>query len=192
MQHVSAVEASLGKRHRKRAALMQGYALIEPNPLAQSVTRFDVFGGQVYAGDLAPVSVRDKACSAAETASNVENMHLSREPELIEKFLRRLTPANMKLVDRSKIIDRYGICGLAKRDDASAYRLDKTAVRVVPRYIGLHWHRAPHPGSSFAADCTIPARKNAGASQQNGSPNGGDGSKPVKLRTSRCFPVFSR
>ena len=122
---------------------MQGYALIEPNPLAQSITRFDVFSGQVYAGDLAPVSAGDKACSAAEAASNVENMHLSREPDLIEKFLGRPTPANMKLVDWSKIIDRYCICRLAKRDDASTYRLNKTAVRVVPRYIGLHWHRAP-------------------------------------------------
>src|SRR5687768_821990 len=45
MQHVSAVEASFGKWHRERATLMQGYALIEPNPLAQSITRFDVFSG---------------------------------------------------------------------------------------------------------------------------------------------------
>jgi hypothetical protein len=122
---------------------MQGYPLIEPNPLAQSVTRFDVFSGQVYADDLAPVSAGDKACSAAKAASNIENMHLSREPELIEKFLGRPTPADVKLVDWSKIIDRYGICRLAKRDDAGAYRLNKSAVRVVPRHIGLHWHCAP-------------------------------------------------
>jgi hypothetical protein len=110
---------------------MQGYGFIEPNPLAQSVTRFDEFSGQVYAGDLASVSARDKAGSAAEPASNVENMHLIREPELIEKLLGRSTPADMKLVDWSKIIDRYSVCCLAKCDNAGAYRLNKIAVRVV-------------------------------------------------------------
>ena len=65
MQHVSAVEASFGKWHCERAALMEGNALIEANPLAQGVTRFDEFSGQVYAGNLAPVSAGDKACSAA-------------------------------------------------------------------------------------------------------------------------------
>jgi hypothetical protein len=99
--------------------------LIEPNPFAQGVTRFDVVSGQVYARDLAPVSACDIACSAAEAASNVENMHLRREPELIEKFLGRSTPADMKLIDWSKIIDSYRICRLAKRDDASAYSLNK-------------------------------------------------------------------
>jgi hypothetical protein len=123
--------------------LIQGYALIEPNPLAQSITRFDVFSGEVYTGDLAPVSAGNEACSAAEAASNVKDMHLSREAELIDKFLGRPTPANMKLVDWSQIIDRYCIWRLAKRDDASTYSLSKTAVRVVPRYIGLHWHCAP-------------------------------------------------
>ena len=140
MQHVSAIEASFGKWHREGASLMKGYALIEANPLAQGVARFDVFSGQVYAGDPAPVSARDKACGTAEAASNVENMLLSREAELVQKFLGRSPPADMKLVDWSKIIYRYSVWRLAERDDASAYRLDKTAVRVVLRDIGLHWH----------------------------------------------------
>lgn len=109
----------------------------------RALPRFDVFSGQVYASDPASVSAGNKAGSAAEAASNVENMHLSREPELIEKFLGRSPPANMKLVDRSKIVNRYSICRLAKRDDASAYRIDEAAVRVVLRDIGLHWHRSP-------------------------------------------------
>jgi hypothetical protein len=122
MQHVGAVEGPFGKWHRERTALLQGYAFIEANPLAQHVTCFNVFGGQVYAGDPASIPCGYVACSAAKAASNVENMHLARESEPIEKFLRRFPSADMKLVDWRKIIDRYGVYRLAKRDDASAYR----------------------------------------------------------------------
>ena len=140
MQHVGAIEAAIGKRHRQRAALMQGYALIEPNPVAQGVAGLDVFSGQIHAGDLTPVSAGDEAGGTAEAAPNVENVHLSRESELIEKFLRSLASADVELVDGGKIIDRDIVCRLPKRGYARAYRLDKTAMRVVPRHIGLRGH----------------------------------------------------
>ena len=47
--------------------------------------------------------------AAREAASNVENMLLSREAELVQKFLGRSPPADMKFVDWSKIIYRYSV-----------------------------------------------------------------------------------
>jgi len=114
MQHISGIEASFGEWHRQSAALLQGYALIEAYPLAQGVTGFDVFSGQVYASDPAPISAGNETCSPADAASDVENMHTSREPELIKKFLGRSAPADMKLVDCRKIINRYSVCRLAE------------------------------------------------------------------------------
>jgi hypothetical protein len=47
MKHVGAIELVVGKRHRQRAALMQHDALVEPNPLAERLARFDVFTREV-------------------------------------------------------------------------------------------------------------------------------------------------
>jgi hypothetical protein len=104
--------------------LLQGNALIQPNPAAQSVTRFDKFSGQVYTGDLAPIAAGDKARCAAKAASNVENMHLGREAELIEELLGCLAPANMKLVNGSKIVNCDCIWHFAKCDNAGTYSLN--------------------------------------------------------------------
>jgi hypothetical protein len=64
--------------------------------------------------------------TTSRIATNIENMHLSRKPDLIEEVLRRPTAANMELVNWSKIINRYAICRLAPRDDSSADGLSKT------------------------------------------------------------------
>jgi hypothetical protein len=51
MQHVGAIERPVGKRHRKRAALMQRNPVIEPDPLARNFGGVDVFTGQIYPSD---------------------------------------------------------------------------------------------------------------------------------------------
>ena len=91
--------------------------LVEPNPLAERLARFDVFAREVYSRDPAAVPVGNQSRSSAKPASNVENMLICTEPELVEKVFGCLAPADMELIDRSKIIDSYSARRLAKRDE---------------------------------------------------------------------------
>src|SRR6185312_1542262 len=143
MKHVSAIEVAVSKRHRERAALMERYTLIAPNPLAERLARFDEFAREVYSRDPTAVPAGNKARSSAKAASNVENMHICTEPELVEKVFGRLAPADMELIDRGKIIDCYGTRRLAKRSEAISNRIGETAMRVMTRDIQLCWHRSP-------------------------------------------------
>ena len=84
---------------------MEHYALIKPNPPAERLAGFDVFACEVYSCDLAAVPAGNKTRSAAKAASNVENMLICTEPELVEKVLGCLAPADMELIDWGKIIE---------------------------------------------------------------------------------------
>jgi hypothetical protein len=132
MQHVGAIEATIGKRHRKCAAFLQGDALVKPDPSAQRVAGFDVFSGEIYTGDPTPVSTGDETRCASDPAANVENVHLRSEPELIEKFLGRLASADVELIDGGQIIDRDIVWRFAKAHDARAYHLDEYTMGIVP------------------------------------------------------------
>jgi hypothetical protein len=122
---------------------MEHYALIEPNPLAERLARFDVFAREVYSRNPAAIPVGNKTRSSAKAASNVENVFVCTEPELIEKVLGRLAPADMELIDRGKIIDGYCAGRLAKRREAISDCIGETAMRVVMRDIRLCRHRLP-------------------------------------------------
>jgi hypothetical protein len=81
---------------------MEHYALIEPNPLAERLARFDVFAREVYSRDPAAVPAGNKTGSSAKAASNIENMFICTEPELVEKVFGCLAPADMELIDRAR------------------------------------------------------------------------------------------
>ena len=122
---------------------MERYALIEPNPLAERLAGFDVFAREVYSRDPAAVPAGNKTRSSAKAASNIENMFICREPELVEKVFGCLAPADMELIDRGKIIDSYGARRPAKRGKPISNCIGETAMRVMTRDIRLCWHRSP-------------------------------------------------
>ena len=66
-------------------------------------------------------------------------MLFGREVELTEKIFGGLTAPDMKLINRSKIIDGYGIDGFAKGLDSGADCSSQVAMRVVIGYILLSW-----------------------------------------------------
>ena len=55
VEHVGAVENTIGKWHRKRAAQMQRNAVLEPDPAAEYPSGLDVFGSEINSIDPAPV-----------------------------------------------------------------------------------------------------------------------------------------
>ena len=71
---------------------MEHYALIEPNPLAEHLARFDVFAREVYSRDPVAVPAGNKTRRSTKATSNVENMFICTEPELVEKVFGCLAP----------------------------------------------------------------------------------------------------
>ena len=68
-------------------------------------------------------------------------MFICTKPELVEKVLGCLAPADMELIDRGKIVDSCGARRLAKRGEPISNGIGETAMRVMTRDIRLCRHR---------------------------------------------------
>jgi hypothetical protein len=70
-------------------------------------------------------------------------MFFRSEVELTKEIFGRLSAADMILINRSKIIDGYGIDRLAESLDATADRSNQVATRIMVRNILLSRQRPP-------------------------------------------------
>src|SRR5258708_27745487 len=88
------------------------------------------------------VRVGKKGSGPAETASDIQDLRLGVESQLIKEILRCPPAPNVKLIDRCKVIDRHRIHGLALQGKTRTYGLHKIAMRVVLRYVAQFGHLA--------------------------------------------------
>src|SRR5215470_11562108 len=93
---------------------MQGDSLGKPDPFAQRVAGLDIFRRQIDACHLAAIAVRDEAGRATEPASDIQDLRLIIEGQLIEEIRGRLATADVKLVDRRKVVDPDRVRTLAE------------------------------------------------------------------------------
>jgi hypothetical protein len=77
------------------------------------------------------VAARDQSCRSSQSAPNIEDMHSWSEVELGEKILGSLAPTDVKLVDWSEIVDRYGIGRSAQRLQTTPDRIQQITMSVV-------------------------------------------------------------
>ena len=84
-------------------------AVAEFDPRAQHFAGLDVFKGQIDTGHSAPVVLHGESARPSQTATNVENMIVGSDIQLIKETLRGDSPSNMKLVHRSKVFNGHGV-----------------------------------------------------------------------------------
>jgi hypothetical protein len=61
---------------------------------------------------------------SAKSAPDIEDVLVGCKPKLVKEMLGGLAAANMKLVERGEVIERYGIGRLAERFDSGTDRRD--------------------------------------------------------------------
>ena len=93
---------------------MQRDAVAQPNPSAEYSASFDEFVCQIDTSNSTSISGGSKSRGAAKATSNIEYMLFGREVELTEKIFGCLTATDMELVNRSQIVDGYGVDCLTK------------------------------------------------------------------------------
>jgi hypothetical protein len=92
---------------------MQRNIVVQPDPPAQDLCGLDIFGCQIHSSHPTTVPAGDKARGSPKATSNIECMLFGREVELTEKIFGGLTAPDMELINRSEIVDGYGIDGFA-------------------------------------------------------------------------------
>ncbi len=108
---------------------------------ANYASGLDIFGSEIDSVDPAPVPAGNEPRGPAKATSDIKNMQIGRDTELIDEMFGCLAAAGMKLVYGPEIIDGHRIDRLAERLDPAADRGNQIAMRVVRGDVLLsgHW-----------------------------------------------------
>ena len=84
---------------------------------ANYASGLDIFGSEIDSVDPAPVPAGNEPRGPAKATSDIKNMHIGRDTELIDEMFGCLAAAGMKLVYGPEIIDGHRIDRLANDVD---------------------------------------------------------------------------
>ncbi len=131
MHQERTVETGFGLRKRRAVTDAELHTLAQSDRGAQRIPGLDILRSQVDARHPTVVASGSKAARSSEAAADVEHMMIGPDIELFEKTLSRRSPANVKLVHRTEIVDADRGKGLAKLVHPRGDGVDETALGVV-------------------------------------------------------------
>jgi hypothetical protein len=100
-------------------------------PSRENISSVDIVAREINARHVATVIYRDLSRRSAETAAYVEHAILSGKRKLARQLLGGGAPADMKLIDRCKVLRRDGAFGLTYAGKPFADGPNEVAARVV-------------------------------------------------------------